>query len=267
VRVDYHVHTDNSYDCKTPMIEMCARAVQNGLSAVAFTDHLNNHLLDVDLGYYDPARYFDDIDYCRAKFPNLTILAGVEVGEPHRWHRKVQPILERYPYDIVLGSLHWVGRDSMFNANFFRSRPPEEAYRAYFSELVTMIEHGGFDVLAHADLPKRVGYDVYGSFESRTYETELRKVWQACLDHNIIPEINTKSLRMNVGRAHPDDEALRWYAEMGGQGVSVGSDAHNTGSLGFGTKDALHSALQCGLSGIVQFRQRELVGWTKLVES
>src|SRR5690242_14665063 len=87
--------------------KVCASAGQAGVVEIAFTDHLNNHLMDIDLGYYNPDRYFTDLEYCRTQFPGLTIRAGIELGEPHRWADKILPLLERYPYDVVLGSLHW----------------------------------------------------------------------------------------------------------------------------------------------------------------
>jgi histidinol-phosphatase (PHP family) len=83
--IDYHIHTHHSFDCKIPMAEMCVAAIEAGISEIAFSDHFNNHLLDIDLGYYDPERYFTDVERCRRQFPNLTIRAAVELGEPHRW--------------------------------------------------------------------------------------------------------------------------------------------------------------------------------------
>jgi histidinol-phosphatase (PHP family) len=262
--IDYHVHTDNSYDSKTPMIEMCAQAVSLGVTEIAFTDHFNNHLLDIDLGFYDPKRYFDDIDFCRARFPMLTILAGIEVGEPHRWWRKARPVLESYPYDIVLGSLHWIGNESVFSPNYYRARPPEKAYGAYFAELVRMIEHGGFDVLAHMDLPKRTAYDVYGVFDPRNWEDLIRPVWAACLRAGITPEINTKGWRIPVRQMHPSVDALHWYVDMGGKRLTIGSDAHHPSSIAQDTHIARHMALQAGLTHICRFRERRLVGWTAL---
>jgi histidinol-phosphatase (PHP family) len=257
--IDYHVHTDNSMDSKTPMAEMCARAIQLGLSEIAFTDHFNNHLLDIDLGFYDPERYFRDIEGCRAAFPGLTILAGIEVGEPHRHWRKAGPILERYPYDIVLGSVHWVGNHNMFHPRYYQSRLPEAAFRAYFAEVVRMVEHGGFDVLAHVDVVKRVGFDVYRQFDTQAFEADIRAIWQACIANRIMPEINTKSLRMAVRELHPAPLALGWYAEMGGTHLTFGSDAHRRDSLGDGIPEASAAARHTGLDQIARFRGRKVV--------
>ncbi len=262
--IDYHVHTNNSIDCKVSMLQMCAQAVQLGLTEIAFTDHFNNHMLDIDLGYYDPERYFMDLEHCRAKFPALIIRAGVEVGEPHRWAKKVLPVLERYPYDLVLGSLHWVGKNSMFDANYFRSRSPEAAFGEYFTEMVEMIKHGGFDILAHVDVPKRVGVNVYREFDIARYEDMVRKVWEACIGNLITPEINTKGKRSAAEEMHPTTTALCWYTEMGGERLTLGSDAHQPHSIADYFGQARQSALDAGLKRICRFEERSLVGWVDL---
>lgn len=257
--VDYHVHTDTSFDCQTPMLDMCYNAVSIGLHEIAFTDHFNNHLLDIDLGYYNPDRFFEDIEYCRAQFPKLTIVAGVEVGEPYRWEKKIRPVLERYPYDVVLGSLHWVGRENIFSPNYFRSRSPQQAYKEYFDELLVMIDAGGFDVLAHVDLPKRTAFNIYGEFNVSQIEDSMRKVWERCIVRGIIPEINTKALRLPVHQLHPTTEALSWYVAMGGTSITIGSDAHQPESVGQGFAEAVESAQNAGIQQIVRFKNRRLV--------
>ncbi len=262
--IDYHVHTDNSFDSKTPMEQMCARALKMGFSEIAFTDHFNNHLLDIDLGYYDPERFFADIEHCRDKFPDLSIRAGIEVGEPHRWGEKIWPVVEHYPYDIVLGSLHWIGNSSVFDPNTFRSRNPEEAFNQYFAELLAMARHGGFDVLAHFDVAKCVGFEVYEEFDIRDYEDAARAVWQACINNQIALEINTRGLRCRVSQLHPPVEALRWYAEMGGERLTLGSDAHHPEGLGSHFDLARRGAIDAGLTRLCRFEHRAVVGWNDL---
>jgi histidinol-phosphatase (PHP family) len=262
--IDYHLHTHHSFDCKIPMAEMCAAAIDAGISEIAFSDHFNNHLLDIDLGYYDPERYFTDIERCRMQFPNLTIRTAVEVGEPHRWQRKLQPVLERYPYDVVLGSLHWVGNNNMFNVDYFRGNPPQVAFGVYFTELARMAAHGGFNILAHVDLPKRVGFDIYGAFDIRPFEDTIRAAWRACIDNGIALELNTKGLRSAAAEIHPAQEALRWYVEMGGHLLTFGSDAHRADNIGSGFEVARQSALSVGLSRVCRFERGRVVGWSDL---
>lgn len=258
---DYHVHTDSSIDCKTPMIKMCDQAVALGLTEIAFTDHFNNHLLDIDLGYYQADRFFAEIERCRAQFPILTIRAGVELGEPHRWHKKIARVVDRYPYDVMLGSLHWLGNDSVFSPNYYRARTPQAAVTAYFEELIKMVKHGGFDILAHVDLPKRTAFDVYGRFNILEYEAIVRELWQACIDNNITPEINTKGMRCSVRQLHPTVDALRWYVEMGGKNLTFGSDAHQPDSLAGDFDLAWQTASAAGIKQLCRYERRRIIGW------
>ncbi len=262
--LDYHVHTDNSLDCKASMAQMCAAALQAGVSEIAFADHFNNHLLDIDLGYYNPERYFANIEQCRIQFPGLTIRTAIEVGEPHRWAPKVLPIVERYPYDVVLGSLHWLGNHNMFDPHYFRANSPSKAFGDYFAELAVMIHYGGFDILAHVDVPKRVGFDVYGVDDIGQYEAAMREIWQACIDNNITPEINTRGLRCRIHELHPSVDALRWYAEMGGQRLTLGSDAHRPGHVADHFALASQTALAVGLTHTCRFERRQVVDWCAL---
>jgi histidinol-phosphatase (PHP family) len=262
--IDYHVHTDNSFDCKIPMVEMCGTALDMGISEVAFTDHFNNHLLDIDLGYYSADRFFDDVTYCRSQFPQLTIRAGIEVGEPHRWGKRIRRVVENYPYDVVLGSLHWIGNNNMFDANYFRARTPEQAYTEYFTELSQMIRTGGFDIVAHVDVFKRVSCEVYGKFDVRECEEALRNVWQACIDTQTTIEINTKGIRSSVRQFHPTTEALRWYVEMGGERLTLGSDAHHPDSLAGSFDLARQSAREAGIKRICRFEKRQIIDWVDL---
>ncbi len=264
MRIDYHVHTDNSMDCKAPMATMCEAAVAIGIQELAFTDHLNSHTLDMDLGYYNADHYFEDIERCRAMFPDLTIRAGVEVGEPHRFWKRVQPILDSYPYDLVLGSVHWVGNESVFDANYYRARQPQDAFAAYFSEMARMVEHGGFDIAAHIDVVKRTSFGVYGAFDTHQFQDMLCAVWSACLKANITPEINTRSLRLPCAELHPATDALRWYAEMGGKRLTFGSDAHHPESVGGGMIAARDSALAAGLKHVSLFEGRKIIRWAAL---
>ncbi len=257
--IDYHVHSDNSHDCHVSMATMCAAAISRGVTEIAFTDHFNSHILDVDLGFYDPDRYFAGIERCRSLFPALVIRAGVEVGEPHRWRRKILPVLERYPYDLVMGSLHWYGDENVFDPNYFRARSPAQAFGLYFKELTQMVEEGGFEILAHIDLPKRTGFDVYGEFDIRDYEATVRQLWAACIAQNITPEINTKGLRCTVKQLHPTVDALRWYVEMGGRLIALGSDAHHQDNIGGNFKEARDAAKEAGLEYVSLYQKRSIV--------
>ena len=140
------------------MAEMCASALRRGITEIAFTEHFDAHPLDRCHHYYRPAEFFEQVAAARARFgpQGLAIRAGVELGEPHIYRDEHAPVLAQYPYDVVLGSLHWLGNHNLFDHEYFRSHDLESVLDAYFSELEQMVRAGGFDVLAHPDVFKRL---------------------------------------------------------------------------------------------------------------
>ncbi len=260
---DYHMHSTLSCDCQASMAEMCQSALGRGIPEIAFTEHFDPKPEDICAGFYDPAGYFDALEAARRVFgpQGLTIRAGVEVGELHRYRAIVQPVLEAWPYDLVLGSLHWSGENSIFDEDYFRRTPPEDAIPAYFAEMAEMVRGGGFDVLAHADVFKRTAYRVYGRLPIADWEDLMRPVWAACIDTGTAIEINTAGLRVEVGETHPALEALRWYRAMGGERLTIGSDSHRPAHVGYGLSGALDLAREAGFSRVCRYENRQIVDW------
>jgi histidinol-phosphatase (PHP family) len=77
---DYHVHTTQSADCSTPMLDSCAAAIRAGVKEIAFTDHIEHEPADMSFGFFNYTQYMEDIKRSRERFGGqLTILAGAEV--------------------------------------------------------------------------------------------------------------------------------------------------------------------------------------------
>lgn len=264
---DYHMHSNVSCDCQATMAEMAESALAKGIHEIAFTEHYNPNPADICSGYYQPESYFARLEEVRAQYASrgLTIRAGIELGEYHTWRDEMQPVLDAYPYDFVLGSLHWVGmHDSIFHARYFENHAPDEAIPAYFTELEAMVRGGGFDVVAHADVFKRVAYDVYGAYNSTDWEDLIRSVWQACIDCGIGIEINTAGLRKPVNQTHPALDELCWYREMGGDILTIGSDGHQPSDVGAGLDTAVALARQAGFTHLASFERRRVARWLEI---
>jgi histidinol-phosphatase (PHP family) len=257
---DYHMHSNFSCDTRVSMADMCREALRKGIREIAFTEHFDRIRTGMCFDKYNPGDYFKGLEAARAEFgpQGLTIRAGVEVGEIHLNRAEVNAILNNYPYDVVLGSLHWCRGESIFERSFYQTRDHREAARLYFEELLEMIEGGGFNIMSHMDVIKRRGFDVYGRFDIREYEEWVRPVLAACIRKGIAPEINTSALRMSVQQAHPTLEVIQWYREMGGELLSIGSDAHSPQQLGFGLDQALTIARDAGFTHLTRYASRKV---------
>lgn len=256
IPLDYHIHSDFSSDAHASMEEMCHSAVAAGVPEIGFAEHYDLHPDEKPRDWLRLEPWLAELERCRLLFSGqLRIRAGIEVGEPHLFQAETKAILARAPFDYAIGSLHWVGRVAMFNAAFFQ-RPAEEAFRLYFEELERMTRAGGFDVLGHLDFPVRTAFDVYGGYDPRSYEKLIRPVLRNCIDRGIALDVNTSGVRRQARVLIPGLEILRWYVEMGGERVTLGSDAHRPEQVASHLDVALEAVKAAGLRHLTTFDRR-----------
>ena len=97
----------------------------------------------------------------KAKDRGLPVLLGLEIDFIPGTEEAVAELLSPYPWDFLLGAVHWVGSwaiDTSECAEEFERRGVEESWEQYFGLVVEMIQSGMADVLAHVDVCKKYGY-------------------------------------------------------------------------------------------------------------
>jgi histidinol-phosphatase (PHP family) len=239
---DSHVHSEWSYDARGGSMERsCARALDVGLGAIAFTEHVDHTAWTVPVDSIDPSDPFVNsdglvtpppfdvsgycaaIERCRDRFPSLRILSGIEIGEPH-WHvRAVSEVLAAGRFDRVLGSHHCLPHEGGFAEPpmLYRYQDPAEVVRNYLAEVARLIAGSdAFAILAHIDYPVRYWPAHAGPFDPHAFEDDFRhalRVLAAAADRAL--EVNT--------RVPLCPEIVRWWHEEGGSAVTFGSDAHD----------------------------------------
>jgi histidinol-phosphatase (PHP family) len=209
----------------------CRRALEIGLPAIAFTEHADFVEAFEAQRPVDMAGYLDCVERCRAEFPDLRILTGVELGEPHWFPHRTAAVLAAGRLDRVLGSVHCLEQDGRPVDMSQGVLTPERApllMRAYLAETLALLESGQpFEVLAHLDYPKR--YWPHGSlpFREADYEEEYRAVLRAAAGREAVLEVNTTRGGEHSRYLCPGPVVLGWWVEEGGRAVSMGSDAHD----------------------------------------
>lgn len=270
---DSHVHTEWSWD--TPvgsMVGSCARAVEIGLPAIAFTEHVDHiawpapaedseyhsaHLAAlagpdglVRAPAFDAAGYLAEIERCRDLFPGLRIMSGLEMGEPHRHTAALAELLSAGRFDRVLGSLHTLpdGDVAAEPWAIYPHRVAAEVVREYLAEIPRVVAGSDqFAVLAHIDYPVRSWpEETAGRFEPRDFEDEFRYALRATAQAGRALEINT--------RVPLHSTILAWWHEEGGDAVTFGSDAHSPERVGHGLREA------AGMAEAYGFRPGEHLG-------
>jgi histidinol-phosphatase (PHP family) len=237
------------------MEDMCMAAVKLGIPEIGFSDHFDLVPEDPCYAFFRADAWWHDLERCRAVFAgSLRVRAGIEVGEPHRFPEAVAELISNHDWDFVLGSLHWVGDTLVFHHDYYR-RPRSQAYADYFQELIQLAEQSPISVLAHIDIVKRYGFEVYGPFSPESHEDELRRLLRICADRGIALEINTSTLRRPIQETSPTQKILEWFREEGGKWITMGSDAHEPEEVGFGLDIAMESIRNAGFKTLASYKR------------
>lgn len=256
--LDYHVHTTFSPDGQATMEEQCRRAVEIGLQEVAFTEHLDLQPDDPFFGFYNREAYDAEFERCQALFEGrLSLRRGLEVTYQQEFHDQIVNRLTGYPYDFVIGSVHVILAEPLFDEALYRRYSPLECYTLYYQELERAARSGLFSSLGHLDLPKRYSHHIYGDVPWTGHRELVERVLRAAVGTGTGIEINTSGLASGAAETFPPLDVVALYRELGGEILTVGSDAHRTAQLGFCIDTALDMARAAGFKAVATFEHRQ----------
>lgn len=263
ITADYHLHTSYSTDSAEPMENMILQAIQLGLNQICFTEHMdmdfpslpgepdNQFLVNTDSYLFDIIRY-------REKYAGkLQILFGIELGlQPHIAKENARYIKE-YDFDFVIGSSHICNKKDPYQSSFYEGRSEEEAYREYFSSILDNIKSfSNYDVYGHLDYVVRYGPNKDMNYSYEKYKDLLDKILETLIDKEKGIEINTSGLSKGLKEAHPCMGILKRYKELGGEIITIGSDAHDTAHMADHFDKAAQMLSECGFQYYTVFEKR-----------
>jgi histidinol-phosphatase (PHP family) len=255
--IDCHFHSEHSCDCQEPLSALCQQAVQLGLSHICPTEHADFDPQDIGYGYLNVGAYFCDVDACQARFDGqFKLLKGVEIDYQPCFDAEVRAFLAQHAFDFVIGSVHYA--NGLFIADaLLDASDPDTACRCYFDAVRETADSGLFDVIGHLDLLKRHAISRWGTFDLHRYADEVEAVLRAAVETGTGLEINTSGLRQTPAETFPGLKTLCRYRELGGQVLTLGSDAHCVANLGKNISDGLALARAAGFKAIAIFAQRQ----------
>ncbi len=247
VIADMHIHSRFSVDGKDDMMTMCRAAVERGMRHICFAEHFDMNPRDHGFGYFAFDRFSEAIDAARDEFGGtISILKGLEFSEPHLYPKEFEAMLKK-DFDVILGAVHWLGQFLIGQKGLEGNFGQEEIFEKYYTEVLKATRFGGFDILAHLDLPKRYVKTSYSELDL------VDEILFGLDGSGILLEINTSPLRKGLNECSPDKDLLERYVKHGGRRVCFGSDAHSAAEIGAGLEQAQDLASQSRLeAGIFQ---------------
>ena len=232
------MHSRVSFDGHHTGLAMAQAAVAAGLKEICFTDHLDYDPLG-QMGKLDFDTDAYNAEYDHLEIPGLKILRGAEFGMDIHNLEQFQKDLQRRHFDFVLGSVHFVDDLDVYYEGYWQDKTVFQAERRYLeATLETVRLHNDFDVLAHLTYigktkchpaPRTVPFD-----EHRELIDEILRVVAS----------KGKGLEMNssgvdrCGGFLPTIDYFRRFKELGGEIITIGSDAHTSDRVGQYSFDA-----------------------------
>ena len=270
---DQHLHSRHSIDSKADPVANCEQALAAGLSGLTFTEHYDMHPTERDQCQWDYDAIAATIDDLRRRFsPELEVGFGIEVDYQAAQMEEILGYLERHAFDVVLLSVHWCGGRPLHLPRRWKGLAAADMRRDYLAELRGAAEmcrelasagSRPFDIVSHLDYVKRYLIDYWNAPLGPLVAQELDPILKAFIAAGVIPEINTAGLRRDEAAAYPTYDILERYRELGGQLVSIGSDAHRSGDVGHDFAAVAARLKAIGFAGEAVFRERKrrIIRW------
>lgn len=236
---DFHIHSSLSFDSQTDAKKIAQAAAKKGLREICFTDHWD-HLPCPN----DAHSLFSLEDYSSTYdslyVDGLVIRKGVEMGL-NEWNvSECRSLLAKRSFDIVIGSVHFVDGYDPYDKEYWQGRTTEESYVRYLERVLECVKlHDDFDVLGHLTYvckspnnphPHPLKYAQHSDISDEIMRTLVAKGKGM--------EINTSGVDKGVDFL-PSADFFRRFRELGGEIVTVGSDAHDDTRVGAHVNQAL----------------------------
>lgn len=235
---DYHMHSTVSFDGHDTPERMVRAALDAGLREICFTDHIDHEEgVEKEIMVFDQQVYNAAYDHLQTE--GLKIRRGMEYGlKPHN-QAQFREDLKRRDFDFVLGSVHFVDVLDVYLEPYWAGKTVAEAYREFLEVTLQCVRaHEDFDVLGHL------------TFISKCRANPTKELLRYTDHREIVDEIlkelvrKGKGMEMNTsgmdrcGGYLPTADFFRRFKELGGEIVTVGSDAHTFDRVGQYSREA-----------------------------
>jgi histidinol-phosphatase (PHP family) len=254
---DYHMHTPLCHHAVGEPVDYAARAVELGLNEIGFSDHSPMPRDDFDdwrMSKDNLAEYVTKVEAARQAFPGLKILLALEVDYLPGHEDWIRDLAGRYSWDYFIGSVHYVSDswdvDNPNKLSEWRKRDPFHVWTVYFERLKAAAASGLFEIIGHADLPKKFGF-----YPKEDCSQLFRSFLEAAASTGTAIELNTAGLRKDCREIYPSVGLLKIARELSVP-ITFGSDAHAPGEVGHAFDAAIALAKSVGYTESLRFRNR-----------
>ncbi|MFP4974919.1 histidinol-phosphatase HisJ [Paenibacillus sp. CN-4] len=264
--IDYHTHHERCGHAVGTLEEYVRQGIRIGLKQLGLSDHLP--LIHVNPAEYYPEmampleelpRYVEECLELKERYKGqIELRLGLEADYIEGYEDRIRAILEPYPWDYLIGSVHFLGEWDITDhrqVHGWEGKDPLEVYRQYYQAVRQSAASGIYDIIGHMDVIKRFGYGP-DTEEGRAEVRELeRGALRQIAEAGIAMELNASGLSKPCAEMFPSRPVLEEALRLGIP-LTLGSDAHDPLKLGDGLAEARQLLWDVGFREVVTFAGR-----------
>lgn len=258
--IDLHLHCDFSMDSTESIQNVIDKSLELGMETIAFTDHIDLYSFPSKSAFsFNVEEYFETLERYRDKYKkDLEILIGVEIGLQPDMCKTNDELISNYPFDFIIGSIHTVKHMDIFLDKYLEKFSPKEALKYYYEEMLYSVENTkNFNILGHVDYIDRYFKDRSLIPAHEDFSPVIEKILIEVINSNRGIELNTAGIRKGLPYMNPKNEILEKYKELGGEIITIGSDAHFAKDIGASYNDAVNILKGIGFKHLTKYVNKE----------
>lgn len=263
ITADFHIHSLYSGDSDAPMEAIIKSAIQKGLDTICFTEHHDegfpyDHDEKQDGFLLNTDSYLYELLQWKEKYADrIRILFGVELGVQSELVRSHLKYAKAHEFDFIIASSHLCRGKDPYYPDFYQNRSEQEAYREYFECILENVSRFScYDVYGHLDYVVRYGPSQNREYSYSRYRDILDEILRTLIEREKGIEVNTGGLKYGLGDTNPCTDIIRRYRELGGEIITIGSDAHIPENTAYEFTKAEEILKNCGFRYYTVFERR-----------
>lgn len=253
----YHNHSSWS-DGQPTFAEIYAFAERAGVDSLGLSDHFcvlpDGTSPDWSLQPGEVDAYLADVASFRG-WGEVEVIVGLEFDWFEDHDKIVRPYVESIPLDYRIGAVHHVeGRQFDVDSSYWSDRSEEERddiYVKYWKLIREMAESRLFDIAAHLDLPKKLGF-----YPTSDLSLHIDAALDAVFASDMVVELNTAGFGKPCADGYPSLEILKKCRKRG-ISITLSADGHIPEHILFEFERGLARLHEAGFSSIARFRNGE----------
>ena len=259
-----HTHSLHSHDSECPIEDMLLAHLEKGCKIMAVTNHFDTWFFDRYDIFTPIKESAEEVDRLNEKYGDKAlILKGFEISEGFWYPEIAEKVDTLADFDVVVGSAHTVRREKdplPYSWDDFTGADESfitEYMNKYFSEVLVLLSETDFDILAHLTCPLRY---INGKFKKNFtldgFEDKIDLILRTVIEKGIALEVNTSSFGL-LGDFMPYTDIIKRYKELGGELITLGSDAHVAENACCYFSEAITTLKEIGFEGIYYYKKRK----------